>query len=262
MNWSIRVLGWSCGLLWILLILGPLLLLGESLSWSDLQRGLSEPAFASALGLSLQTSAISLSLTLILGTPVAWHLARSPNSWTRGLDSLFELPIVIPPAVVGVALLSAFGRQGELGQLLASIGLQMPFSTKAVVLAQLVVASPFYVQGAKSAFTEIDEQYLEVAQTLGASWWQRFTRVALPLAWPGLMTAASLAWARALGEFGATLIFAGNRVGSTQTMPLAIFSALESDVTLAVVFSLALAATGILLLCALRWMGAAKRRRA
>lgn len=258
MSCSLRLLSMALALVWLGLLLGPLLLLGESLRWPELLDGLSDPRFGSALGLSLQTSLISLLLTVVLGTPVAWYLARSGQGWTKRLEPLLELPIVIPPAVVGVALLMAFGRQGTMGALLFDLGLELPFSRKGVILAQLVVSSPFYVQGAKTAFSKVSPQHLEVAQTLGAGPMQRFLHVAVPIAWPGLMSAASVAWARSLGEFGATLIFAGNRVGHTQTMPLAIFSAMESNVALAVVFSLALAALGLLVLSSLRWFGQKK----
>lgn len=261
MNLGLRAVGTLLALLWVFLLLGPLLLLGESLRWPELVDGLSDPRFASALGLSLQTSLISLLLTLLLGTPMAWYLATRKGGWVRSVEPLLQLPIVIPPAVVGVALLMTFGRQGSLGAVLFDLGLELPFSTKGVVLAQLVVSSPFYVQGAKTAFSKVSTQHLEVAQTLGANPAQRFWHVAVPIAWPGLVGAASLAWARSLGEFGATLIFAGNRVGHTQTMPLAIFSAMESKVALAVVFSLALAALGLLALSSLRWVGRKRFRR-
>lgn len=261
MSCSLRILGAGLALVWVFLLLGPLLLLGESLRGPALLDGLSDPRFATALGLSLQTSVVSLLLTVLLGTPVAWYLARRSGGWAKHLEPLLELPVVIPPAVVGVALLMAFGRQGSLGALLFDLGLELPFSKKGVVLAQLVVSSPFYVQGAKTAFSKVSSQHLEVAQTLGAGPAQRFWHVAVPIAWPGLVSAASIAWARALGEFGATLLFAGNRVGHTQTMPLAIFSAMESNVALAVVFSLALAALGLLALSSLRWLGSKKGRR-
>lgn len=248
MQRGIKVLGAGLGLLWLALILVPLVVLGESMSMAELKSGVLDPRFAPALGLSLQTSLLSLGLTVVLGTPVAWFLARRPRGWSRGLEGLLSLPIVIPPAVVGVALLVTFGRQGPLGALLFDVGLELPFSRKGVVVAQFVVSSPFYVQGAKTAFSKVEPQLLEVAQTLGASYIQRMRHVALPMAWPGLLTAASLAWARALGEFGATLLFAGNRVGHTQTMPLAIFSAMESSVALAVVFALVLAVVGVAVL--------------
>jgi molybdate transport system permease protein len=159
-----------------------------------------------------------------------------------------DLPIVIPPAVIGVALLQTFGRRGLLGPALESIGLRIPFTESAVIIAQLVVSAPFFVQSAANAFRKLDPDLLIVARTLGASPASAFLRVAVPVALPGLLAGASLAWARSLGEFGATLLFAGNLLGATQTMPLAIFSALESEVRIAVVFSLVLSGVGALLL--------------
>ncbi|MEM1349103.1 MAG: molybdate ABC transporter permease subunit [Myxococcota bacterium] len=223
----------------------PLLALASSVSLSSLNKGLAHPMFWPALWLSLRTTLTTLSLTILLGTPLAWWLARSDTRLAGAVEVLVELPIVVPPAVVGVALLQAFGRQGLLG-------LPIPFTTAAVVLAQLVVASPFYVRAGASAFAELDPDTLLVARTLGAGPNEAWARVALPMAMPGLIAGASLAWARALGEFGATLLFAGNLSGVTQTMPLAIFTALERDVELATVFALALAALGALLLVVLR----------
>lgn len=215
MNFRFGVLGAVLAAFWVALLLGPLLLLGESLLWPELLDGLADPRFASALGLSLQSSLLSLILTILLGTPAAWYLATCSGGWARRLEPLLELPIVIPPAVVGVALLMAFGRQGTLGGLLFDLGIELPFSMQGVVLAQLVVSSPFYVQGAKTAFGKVSAQHLEVAKTLGADSARCFWNVAVPIAWPGLVSAASVAWARSLGEFGATLLFAGNRVGHT-----------------------------------------------
>ena len=153
---------------------------------------------------------------------------------------------------------SAEGKTSHTGPL-SRIGIGLPFTQAAVVVAQVVVAAPFYVQAAAAAFREVDEDTLLVARTLGASREVAFARVAWPMAWPGLVAGASLCWARALGEFGATLLFAGNMTGRTQTMPLAIFTALESDVRLAVVFSLMLAAVGAALLVGLRVWGARRR---
>ena len=239
------------GILVVLLAL-PLIALVVSSSPAQLGAGLRHPMFGPALWLSLRTTLVSLALTVVLGTPLAWWIASSRSRLARVVEIVVELPVVIPPAVVGIALLETFGRQGLLGPALDGLGVRVPFSTSAVVLAQVVVASPFYVQAAANAFAKVEPDTLLVARTLGASSGAAFLRVALPIAGPGLIVGASLAWARALGEFGATLLFAGNLGGKTQTMPLAIFSALESDLELAVVFALVLAAVGALLLVGLR----------
>ena len=236
------------------LLLLPLVALGLSATPADLAAGLSHPDFGPALGLSLRTTSLALALTLLGGTPLAWWLARSRSRLARVVAVLVDLPIVVPPAVIGVALLMTFGREGLLGPLLESVGVRLVFTPAAVVVAQVVVSAPFYVQAATSAFRAVDPDLVIVARTLGASPTAAFFRVAMPVAAPGLTGGASLAWARALGEFGATLLFAGNMSGRTQTLPLAIFTALESDVRLAVVFSLVLAAVGALLLVALRWL--------
>ncbi len=234
------------------LLVTPLGALALSTTPGDIAAGLRHPSFAPALWLTLRTTLVSLAATVAFGTPLAWWLATSSSRTARVTSLLVELPIVVPPAVVGVALLQTFGRQGLFGPLLANAGITVPFSPYAVVLAQLVVSAPFYVQGAANAFRKVDPDLLTVARTLGATPEEAFLRVALPIARPGLVVGASLAWARAIGEFGATLLFAGNMPGSTQTMPLAIFSALESDVRVAIVLSLVLAATGVSLLLALR----------
>lgn len=234
------------------LLLLPLVALALSSSLDDLRAGFAHPLFAPALWLSVRTTLVSLAVTVVLGTPLAWWLATSSTKLSRVVAVLVELPIVIPPAVVGVALLQTFGRQGLLGPALASLSIQVPFTPIAVVLAQIVVASPFFVQAAANAFRKVEPDAMIVARTLGASRSAAFLRVAVPIALPGLAVGASLAWARALGEFGATLLFAGNMSGKTQTMPLAIFSALESDVQLAVVFSLVLAGVGVVLLAGIR----------
>lgn len=247
-----RALGGLLGAVLVGLLVVPLGALALSTTPSDLAAGLQHPSFAPALWLTLKTTLLSLITTVALGTPLAWWLARSSSRTARVTSLLVELPIVVPPAVVGVALLQTFGRQGLFGPLLESVGVTIPFSPYAVVLAQLVVSAPFYVQGAADAFRKVDPDLLVVARSLGASREEAFLRVALPIARPGLVVGASLAWARAIGEFGATLLFAGNMPGATQTMPLAIFAALESDVRVAVVLSLVLAATGAALLVGLR----------
>ena len=236
----------------VLLLSLPLAALALSASPDDLRTGVASPLFAPALALSLRTTLVSLAVTVLTGTPLAWWLATSSSRTARAVEVVVDLPIVIPPAVIGVALLQTFGRRGLLGPPLDALGVGVPFTERAVLLAQVVVSAPFFVQAAANAFRKVDLDILIVARTLGASPTRAFFRIAIPIARPGLVVGASLAWARALGEFGATLLFAGNLPGRTQTMPLAILSALESDVRVATVFSLVLAALGTVLLIGLR----------
>lgn len=239
------------------LLVLPLVALALASSPADLAAGVSDPLFAPALRLSARTTLVSLLVIVGGGTPLAWWLASAPPRRTRWVEVLVDLPVVIPPAVVGMALLQTFGRSGLFGTQLTALGIQIPFTTTAVVLAQIVVSAPFYVQAAAAAFRRIDPDLLLVARTLGQSPAGAFRRVALPLALPGLVGGAALSWARALGEFGATLLFAGNLPGRTQTMPLAIYMALESDVRVAIALSLVLAGVSVLLLFALRMAPAA-----
>lgn len=237
----------------LLLALGiPVLALVVSTSPADLSAGIASPLFLPALSLSLRTSALSVVLIVLTGTPLAWWIAHSTHRAARALEVLVDVPVVVPPAVMGVALLFAFGHEGLFGPLLAAVGLRLPFSEAAVVLAQTVVAAPFYVGAAANAFAKVDDDLLIVARSLGATDSGAFVRVAIPVALPGLIAGVSLAWARALGEFGATLVFAGNLSGTTQTMPLAILSALEVDVNIAAVLALVLAGLGAVLLFGLR----------
>lgn len=240
----------------------PVLALILATTPADLLAGLRHPLFAPAFRLSARTTAIALAVILAAGTPLAWWLATARAAPARAVELLTRMPIVIPPAVVGIGMLAAFGRNGLLGPLLWSLGLQVPFSAAAVVLAQVAVAAPFYVQSAAAAFRRVDADLLIVARTLGQRPAGAFRRVAVPLAMPGVLGGASLAWARALGEFGATLLFAGSLPGVTQTMPLAIYTALESDVRVARALSLALAALGLALLLTLRALPALRARSA
>jgi molybdate transport system permease protein len=230
----------------------PLVALVSASSPAQVLDGFRDPLVAPALWLSARTTLVSLGVVVGLGTPLAWWLSVAPARLAKPVEVLVDLPIVVPPAVMGIALLQAFGRNGLLGPALDAVGLQVAFSSAAVVLAQVVVSAPFYVQSAAAAFRRVDPDLLIVARTLGQSSSGAFARVALPLALPGLVGGAALAWARALGEFGATLLFAGNLPGTTQTMPLAIYAALESDVLVAVALSLALAGAGVVLLAGLR----------
>ena len=212
---------------------------------ADFLAGLRDPLVLPALGLSLFTTCVSLTAIVLLGTPLAWLLARNRF---RAVEVIVQLPVVIPPAVAGLALLLAFGRRGLLGR----AGLHVAFTTGAVVLAEIFVAAPFYVQAATAAFRRIDEELLIVARSLGARRFPAFVRVALPIARPALVSGAAMAWARALGEFGATLMFAGNLTGRTQTLPLAIYTLLESDLRAARSLSLVLVAAAFALLFVVR----------
>lgn len=190
---------------------------------------LNDPVVQDALTLSLLTSVMALGLSLLIGTPVAYLLARHRFPGHQIIDTLIDLPIVLPPAVAGVALLMAFGRRGILGPFLSdTFGVELPFTIAAVVIAQTFVAIPFYVKSAQAGFQSVDADLLQVAATLGISRFEIFRSVTVPLALPALVGGAVMTWARALGEFGATLLFAGNFAGRTQTMPLAIFQTLES----------------------------------
>jgi molybdate transport system permease protein len=203
-----------------------------------------------ALRLSAITSTFTLVIAVIVGTPLAYLLARRQFPGKFLIDLLLDLPIVLPPTVAGVALLVAIGRRGLVGEHLSSV--DIAFTTSAVVLAQLFVSAPFYIRTAKAGFEEVEPRYEGVAWTLGASPVRTFWRVTLPLAWPSIVAGAILCWARALSELGATLIFAGNFQGRTQTMPLAIISAFESgksiDVPIALSVILVGAAAVLLLL--------------
>jgi molybdate transport system permease protein len=205
-----------------------------------------------ALRLSMETTAISIVLVVVGGTPLAWWLARSKWRSARWLETLLQLPVVIPPAVGGIALLLAFGRRGLFGPWLDRMGFAPTFNTIAVVMAQVFVSAPFYLHAATLAFSRLNPDLLAVARSLGASPPRLFFRVALPLAKPALIGGAAMSWARALGEFGATLMFAGNMTGKTQTLPLAIYTALEIDLRTAQALSLLLVVFAFGLLLALR----------
>ncbi|HKC75778.1 MAG TPA: ABC transporter permease [Chloroflexota bacterium] len=240
----------------LLFIVLPLVALFLRTTPASLLSGLRDPTAVSALVLSLETTAITLALALVLGTPAAYLLARGQFPGKRLLDSLVDLPIVVPPAVAGVALLMAFGRQGLLGPALNALGIHLPFSTAAVVLAQLFVACPYYVRAARAGFLGVDRTLEDASATLGYGGWGTFQRVTVPLTLPALVGGAVLTWARALGEFGATIMFAGNLMGVTQTMPLAVYLGLESgDLDGAVALSVLLVLVSLLVLLVVRLLG-------
>jgi molybdate transport system permease protein len=237
----------------LILLLGlPLLSLVLRISPEALLDRLSEPLLLQALRLSLLTSLAATITVVALGLPVAYALAMTDFRGKRLLELLIDLPMVLPPTVAGVALLMAFGRTGLAGGALAWLGVTLPFTTLAVVVAQAFVAAPFFVGAARAGFAEVDRKYLDTAATLRAAPVTAFLRVLAPLAAPSLLGGAAMSWARALGEFGATITFAGNMPGVTQTMPLAVYLALQSDVEAAVVLSVLLLAVSVAVLLSVR----------
>ena len=256
------ILGSGGAVLFVLFIGIPVIaLLIRAAQQSNFLDAVTGDTALTALRLSLFTSVISMAVVVLLGTPFAYLLARSDRLWIRVVDSLVELPLVLPPVVAGVAMLMAFGRNGLIGSGLESIGLHISFTTTAVVFAQIFVASPFFVRSAKLGFQSVAKDYEDVAQTLGVSPLRTFFRITLPLAAPAMFTGLGVAWARALSEFGATMMFAGNLTGETQTMPLAIMSAMETSLDGALALSVMLLAGSVLLLALLgfltrpRWQG-------
>ena len=213
--------------------------------------GLTGELVLQALRLTVITSVVSMVVVIVVGTPFALLLARRRSTVLRVIDTFVELPIVLPPVVAGVAMLMAFGRNGLLGPALAGLGVTLPFTTAAVIFAQVFVAAPFYIRAARIGFAGVDTTYEEVSQTLGVSPWATFWRLTLPVAWPSLLTGLTLAWARAVSEFGATIMFAGNLTGRTQTMPLAIMTAMESNLGSALALAVLLLAMSALALAAL-----------
>lgn len=226
--------------------------------WSRLWDVLSSSEVRAALRLSLVTSVIAALLSLLFGVPLAWLLARVNFPGRRFVRALCTLSMVLPPVVGGVALFFSFGRRGLFGRWLdAWFGITLPFSTAGVVMAQTFVAMPFLVLTVEAALRQHDGRIDDAARTLGGTRWYVFRRVTLPTVRPALIAGAVLAWARALGEFGATITFAGNAPGRTQTMPLAIYLALESDPEAALVLSLVMIVVSFGVLAGLRdrWLG-------
>lgn len=236
----------------MLMLLGlPILALILGSTVEGIWSGVHHPIFFPALFRSLIAATISLGVIVLLGTPLAWWFSQSNSRFSTLLHLLVELPVLLPPAVMGIALLETFGRSG----LLSFLGLQIPFTLTAVVLAQTVVAAPYYIQLATQSFRTLNPDQLLLARSLGYGPRQVFWRVIVPVTLPALMSGMVLSWARAMGEFGATLLFAGNLTGRTQTLPLAIFSVLETDVNAAISLSLVLLSVSLSVLFLLRHFG-------
>jgi molybdate transport system permease protein len=241
----------------LLFLVVPLLSLVVRTPFTTLPQRLTEPVVLDALWLSLWTATAATALCFVLGLPLAWLLARVDFAGRSLVRVLVTVPLVLPPVVAGVALLTAFGRTGVVGAPLRDLGLTIPFTTTAVVLAHTFVALPFFVVSVEGALRATNREYDEVAAVLGASRGHTFRRVTVPMAMPGVVAGMVLGWARSLGEFGATITFAGNFPGVTQTMPLAVYEALQSDPEAALVLSLVLLLVSLAVLALLRerWLG-------
>jgi molybdate transport system permease protein len=250
----------AAGTTFVLLLALPMLGLFLRIPPGQLLGRLGTPLVVQALRLTLVTSLASTGGAVLLGLPVAYVLATRNFPGKRLLEVLIDLPMVLPPTVAGLGLLLAFGRMGIAGHALAALGLTIPFTTLAVVLAGLFVAGPFLVITARAGFEQVDAKLLRAASTLRASPGYTFLHVVLPLSLPSLTAGATMTWARALGEFGATITFAGSLPGRTQTMPLAVYQALENDLDGAVALSVILLLFSFGLLLALRSVRATWRR--
>lgn len=249
-------------LLALALLVLPLVALLARTPWSTLPRRLTEPAILDALRLSLVTSTLAMAICLVLGLPLAWALARTRFPGRSTVRALVTVPLVLPPVVAGVSLLVAFGRNGVFGGALREwFGVSLPYTTAAVVVAHTFVALPFFVISVEGALRATNQDYDVAAATLGADRWTVFRRVTLPLALPGILAGLVLGWARSLGEFGATITFAGNFPGTTRTMPLAVYTALQRDPQAAMVLSVVLLLVSVAVLALLRdrWFEQAAR---
>lgn len=243
----------ALGVAFFLALVGlPLVALLVRVPPAELLHRAASPLVLQALQLSLFTSLSATVLVAAIGLPVAYLLATRQFRGRRVLETLVELPMVIPPTVAGVGLLLAFGRAGLAGGVLSALGLSVPFTTLAVVMAEAFVALPFFVSTTTAGLREVEPRYREAAATLGATPPYAFRRVLLPLALPSLIAGSAMTWARALGEFGATITFAGNLPGRTQTLPLAVYVALQSDVQAAVALAVILLIFSFALLLTLR----------
>lgn len=231
----------------------PLLALFIRADWPNITTHLSAPVVGMSLRLSLITTACTMVFVWALGTPLAWVLARSDHPLTAWARALITVPLVLPPVVGGVALLMTWGRRGVLGGWLdETFGITLPFTTVAVVMAEIFVALPFYVVSVEGSMRSLDVRYDQIAATLGAGPVRTFRTVAIPMVLPGIAAGSALAWARALGEFGATITFAGNFPGRTQTAPLGVYAALERDPQAAIALSLVMLLISVIVLGTLR----------
>ncbi len=239
----------------------PLVALFVEAGPGELWDALGRQAAVDALLLSLKTTLIALAVILLVGTPAAWALARNDFRGRSVAITLIELPLVLPPAAAGIALLAALGPNGLIGGAIEDAGIQLVLQTAGVVVALVFVASPFFIRQAIAAFESVDGDLIDASRTLGAGELRTFSRVAIPAAFQGLLSGAALAWGRALGEFGATLMFAGSLQGRTQTAPLAIYGLLGRDFNASLALSAVLVALSAAILLSVRLLGGTRRRR-
>ncbi len=238
----------------IFLISVPIVALFFQIQPEEFLKSLKNPQVIQAVQLSMLTSMITVGLTVVFGTPVAYLIYKDRSKFVRIIDILLDLPTILPPAVSGLALLLVFGRNGILGELLQFWKLSIPFSTAAVIIAQTFVASPLYIKTAAVGFANIDCELKKSAALDGATRWQVFRHIMLPMSWVAIVTGAVMTWARALGEFGATIIFAGNFPGRTQTMPLAIYMGFEIDIQIAITLALVMVSISFIILAIVKWI--------
>jgi molybdate transport system permease protein len=224
-------------------------------------RSLHDPVVIDALRLSLMTSTITTITVVIMGTPIAYVSARFQYFGKELADSLIDLPVIMPPAVAGIALLMAFGRMGIVGHYLNGFGISIAFTTLAVIMAQVFVSSPFYIRQARTSFEDVDLAFENAARTLGASRVYTFFHVIIPIAMNGLISGAIMAFARSLGEFGATIMFAGNFQGRTQTMPLAIYTAMQGDLDVSLCLAIILVAFSFMVIFLVKTLTRGRRHK-
>jgi molybdate transport system permease protein len=238
-RWTQR-LWWLAALPMLVFFILPILTLFSYSSFGDLLKSLQDGTVHQAVGVSLRTTFLSLLLIILFGTPLAYLLGRHRFPLHRAVDALVSLPTVLPPSTAGVALLLALGRQSTTGGFLADIGLPLSFTSGAVILAQVFIAAPYFITAAALGFASVDNELIQAAHLDGANSWQAFRFIVYPISRVALISGAVLSWSRALGEFGATIIFAGNFPGRTQTMPMAIYLGFESNLTNAITLSIIL----------------------
>ncbi len=257
LHWGDRSLGAVAGLFALVLGLPVAVLVGRALIDGSLARALTARVVLDALGLSLVTTAISLVVTVAIGLPLAVVLARRRFRGSSILEAVVDLPIVLPPSVAGLALLLTLGRSGLVGRPLEALGIELPFTTLAVILAQTFVSAPFFIRSARTGIAAVDRDLEDAARADGSSELQLFAAITIPLAAPALAAGLVMSWARSLGEFGATIMFAGNLAGRTQTLPLVVYGQFQGgdlDGSIAAAAILVVAAFGVLIAVrALHW---------